>query len=153
MTKLIGDHVTDGMSDKFGPISFGRQDGQESFTKPYSEKTGEQLDETVRALINEAHRRTTELLTEKKEQLEKVALRLLEKEVLSRQDMVDLLGPRPFDGPDAYDDAMGASGRGPKGPPPAGGGGTPNQPLPKKETDPHPLGALLSFRCLMDFAR
>lgn len=72
------------MSEKFGPISFGRQDGQESFTKPYSEKTGEQLDETVRALINQAHKKATDLLTEKRDLLEKVALRLLDKEVLSR---------------------------------------------------------------------
>lgn len=57
-----------------------------------------------------------------------------------RQDMVDLIGPRPFDSPDAYDDAMGSSGRGPKGPPPSGGGDPSGQLLPRKQEDPHPLG-------------
>lgn len=76
---------TDGMSRDFGPISFGRSDSQqETFQKPYSEKTGEHLDSTVRALINQAHKRTTELLTEKKDLVEKVAQRLLDREVLSR---------------------------------------------------------------------
>lgn len=76
------------MSKEFGPISFGRSGGaggqQDSFTKPYSEKTGEHLDGTVRELINRAHRRTTEMMTEKKALVEKVAERLLETEVLSR---------------------------------------------------------------------
>jgi len=42
------------------------------------------IDEEVRKMVFEAHRRTKELLTEKKEQVEQVALLLLEKEVLSR---------------------------------------------------------------------
>ncbi|POW16428.1 hypothetical protein PSHT_06719 [Puccinia striiformis] len=112
--ELVGNY---GMSPDFGPISFGRSDSQqESFQKPYSEKTGEHLDSTVRALINHAHQRTVQILTEKKTLVDKVAQRLLEREVLSRQDMIDLIGRRPFDGPDAYDDAMGTSGK--PGPPP-----------------------------------
>ncbi|KAA1111055.1 AAA ATPase afg3 [Puccinia graminis f. sp. tritici] len=137
--ELVGNY---GMSRDFGPISFGRSDSQqESFQKPYSEKTGEHLDSTVRALINQAHKRTTELLTEKKELVDKVAQRLLDREVLSRQDMIDLIGRRPFDRPDAYDDAMGSSGK--PGPPPAPGSpsGGQNRPAPKPATDgPNPLG-------------
>ncbi|MBW0477746.1 hypothetical protein O181_017461 [Austropuccinia psidii MF-1] len=136
--ELVGNY---GMSQDFGPISFGRSDGQsESFHKPYSEKTGEQLDSTVRNLINEAHQRTRRILTEKQELVEKVAKRLLEREVLSRQDMIDLVGPRPFDQPDAYDDAMGPTGRRGDPPPnaPTGGQSSPMpQPAPQ---DPHPLG-------------
>lgn len=136
--ELVGNY---GMSRDFGPISFGRSDSQqESLHKPYSEKTGEQLDSTVRALINQAHRRTTKLLTEKRELVDKVAKRLLEQEVLSRQDMIDLIGRRPFDRPDAYDDAMGPSGK--RGPPPeAPPSGGQSRPVPKPATDdPHPLG-------------
>jgi len=70
------------MNSVIGPLSY-RQD-QESFQKPFSEKTGQMIDEEVRKMVFEAHRRTKELLTEKKEQVEQVALLLLEKEVLSR---------------------------------------------------------------------
>lgn len=54
--------------------------------------------------------------------------------------MIDLIGRRPFDRPDAYDDAMGSSGKRGGGPPkdPVGGGGQ-VAPIPVKE-DPHPLG-------------
>ncbi|GJJ13906.1 Mitochondrial inner membrane m-AAA proteasecomponent [Clathrus columnatus] len=86
-----------GMNDIVGPVSYGGREGQrDSFQKPFSEKTGEMLDNEVRKMINLAHRRTTELLTDKREQVEKVALRLLEKEVLTREDMISLLGKRPF---------------------------------------------------------
>ena len=44
----------------------------------------------------QAYQRTLDLLTEKRESVEKVAQLLLEKEVLSRQDMGELLGDRPF---------------------------------------------------------
>ncbi|KAG9078197.1 AAA ATPase afg3 [Ceratobasidium sp. UAMH 11750] len=49
-------------------------------------------------MILEAHKRTKDLLTEKKEAVIKVAERLLEKEILTRQDMIELLGKRPFKG-------------------------------------------------------
>ncbi|KIJ38474.1 hypothetical protein M422DRAFT_60843 [Sphaerobolus stellatus SS14] len=88
-----------GMNSVVGPVSYGSSDGQrESFQKPFSEKTGEMLDNEVRKMINLAHQRTTELLTEKKAEVEKVAQRLLEKEVLTREDMIALLGHRPFAG-------------------------------------------------------
>lgn len=70
------------MNSVIGPLSY-RQD-QESFQKPFSEKTAQLIDEEVRKMVFEAHKRTTRLLTEKKEQVEQVAKLLLEKEVLSR---------------------------------------------------------------------
>ncbi|EGG06599.1 ATPase [Melampsora larici-populina 98AG31] len=141
--ELVGNY---GMSKAFGPISFGRSDGgQESFTKPYSEKTGEMLDNTVREIIHQAHKRTTEMMNEKKELVKIVAERLLETEVLSRQDMIDLIGKRPFDKPDAYDDAMGSSGKRGSG---SGSGPPPHDPVQGKdesllgnsEKEMHPLG-------------
>lgn len=56
--------------------------------------------------------------------------------------MIDLIGRRPFDRPDAYDDAMGASGKpGPPPPPPGSSSGGQSRPVPKPATDdPHPLG-------------
>ncbi|TBU46090.1 ATP-dependent metallopeptidase Hfl [Dichomitus squalens] len=86
-----------GMNDVVGPVSYGGANAtQESLVKPFSEKTAEMLDEQVRKMIVHAHRRTTELLTEHKDDVEKVAKLLLEKEVITREDMIALLGPRPF---------------------------------------------------------
>ncbi|KAK4049636.1 AAA ATPase afg3 [Microbotryomycetes sp. JL221] len=93
-----------GMNSEVGPLSY-RQD-QESFQKPFSERTAELLDSEVRKMVNRAHERTTQLLTDKREEVEKVAQLLLAREVLSRDDMIELLGPRPFEKADPYDDAM-----------------------------------------------
>lgn len=83
-----------GLNSTIGPLSY-RQD-QESFQKPFSEKTAQLIDDQVRQMVMRVHKRTTDLLTEKKEQVEKVAKLLLEKEIISRQDMIDLIGERPF---------------------------------------------------------
>ncbi|KIK96019.1 hypothetical protein PAXRUDRAFT_342068 [Paxillus rubicundulus Ve08.2h10] len=88
-----------GMSTTIGPVSYGGREGQkESWTKPFSEKTSEMLDAEVRKMITSAHQRTTELLTRHREDVEKVAKLLLEKEVITREDMINLLGKRPFIG-------------------------------------------------------
>jgi len=84
----------DGMNPEIGPVSYKKD--QDSFQKPFSEKTAQLLDEQVSKMIREVHVRTTKLLTEKKEAVEKVAKLLLEKEKISRQDMINLLGERPF---------------------------------------------------------
>ncbi|KAI0080274.1 ATP-dependent metallopeptidase Hfl [Panus rudis PR-1116 ss-1] len=86
-----------GMDDVVGPVSYGGSKAtQEAWQKPFSEKTGEMLDEQVRKMIIAAHQRTKELLTKHKEDVEKVAKLLLDKEVITREDMIKLLGPRPF---------------------------------------------------------
>ena len=85
-----------GMNPEIGPISYGNRDQQESFQKPFSEATAQALDKAVRQMVVEAHTRTTELLTKHKSDVEKVARLLLEKEVITREDMRILLGPRPL---------------------------------------------------------
>ncbi|KAJ3089730.1 AAA ATPase afg3, partial [Physocladia obscura] len=95
VTKMAYAQVsTYGMNDKIGQISFGRPDQDQQFTKPYSEETGRMIDEEVRKLVAFAHDRTINLLAEKRVQVEIIAQRLLEKEVLSRDDMIELLGER-----------------------------------------------------------
>jgi cell division protease FtsH len=86
-----------GMNDKVGNISFYDPSQDNSFTKPYSEKTGEIIDEEVRKLIEKAYEITKALLTEKKKQVEILAKELLVKEVLFQSDVETLIGKRPFD--------------------------------------------------------
>ena len=80
------------------------------FDKPYSESTSQLIDEEAKKMINSAMERTLNLLTDKKEQVEKVALRLLDKEVLNREDMIDLLGPRPFKEKSTYEEFVEGTG-------------------------------------------
>lgn len=91
-----------GMSPELGQVTLARSEG--TVTKPYSEETGKMIDQEVRRIVREAHERCTQLLTEKKEQVAIVAEELLSKEVITRQDMIRLLGPRPFpERNDAFD--------------------------------------------------
>ncbi|ESK97961.1 cell division protease ftsh [Moniliophthora roreri MCA 2997] len=88
-----------GMNDVIGPVSYGGDRGaKEGWNKPFSEKTAETLDAEVRKMITNQYDRTRKLLTDHKEDVEKVAKLLLEKEVLTREDMINLLGKRPFAG-------------------------------------------------------
>lgn len=88
-----------GMNDVIGPVSYGGDRGaKENWTKPFSERTAEMLDAEVRRMITDAYDRTRNLLTEHREDVIKVASLLLEKEVITRESMIELLGKRPFVG-------------------------------------------------------
>lgn len=85
-----------GMNEKVGNLSFYDPQQESTFTKPYSDDTGKLIDDEVRILVESAYKRTKELLTDKKEQVDKLAKALLEREVLHQQDVEDLLGKRPY---------------------------------------------------------
>ena len=89
--------TTYGMNDKIGNVSFYDPSQENSFQKPYSEETGKIIDEEVRKMIAEAYQRTLQLLTEHKEDVEKLAKALLDKEVLHKSDVEELIGKRPFE--------------------------------------------------------
>ncbi|PIO71956.1 peptidase family M41 [Teladorsagia circumcincta] len=111
------------MSAKIGPLSFETPGpGEMAFDKPYSEATAQMIDQEVRDMVNSALTRTRELLLAKREDIEKdgrricpyfyfkVAQRLLEKEILSREDMVELLGKRPFAEKQTYEEMVSGTG-------------------------------------------
>ena len=86
-----------GMNKNIGNISFfDSKQSDYNFTKPYSESTAEKIDSEVKRIVDNAYNRTKKLLVEKKDQLEKIAKKLLEKEILFQNDMENLIGKRPF---------------------------------------------------------
>ena len=98
ITKIAYSMITVyGMNDQLGNISYYDPTQEQTFTKPYSEKTAEMIDNEVRKLIDQAYSRTKALLTDKKEDVEKLAKALLEKEVLFQSDVETLIGKRPFE--------------------------------------------------------
>jgi cell division protease FtsH len=85
-----------GMSKKVGQVSFhGMGEGQ--FQKPYSETTANLIDEEVRKMVESQYDRAKELLKKYRDELELLAQRLLEKEVLVKSDVEKLIGHRPIE--------------------------------------------------------
>lgn len=99
ITKMAYSMVTVyGMNKEIGNVSFyGMQQGEYTFTKPYSDETAYRIDKEVKQIIEEQYKRAKDLLTEKYEKLELLAQKLLEKEVIFKHDLEDLIGPRPFE--------------------------------------------------------
>ena len=86
-----------GMNKNIGNLSFfDSKQSDYNFTKPYSESTAEKIDQEVKRIIDNAYLRTKKLLTDKKADLEKIAQKLLEKEILFQNDLERLIGKRPF---------------------------------------------------------
>lgn len=92
-----------GMNDKIGNISFyDPKQSEYNFSKPYSEATAQIIDEEVKKIVSKAYIRTKDLLKDKKKELEILANELLDKEILFQNDLVRLIGKRPFDKETTY---------------------------------------------------
>ncbi|KAK7257823.1 hypothetical protein RIF29_32073 [Crotalaria pallida] len=85
-----------GFSDKVGLLSFPQREDSFEMSKPYSSKTATIIDNEVREWVGKAYERTVGLIEEHKEHVAKIAELLLEKEVLHQDDLVRVLGERPF---------------------------------------------------------
>ncbi|MES2417609.1 MAG: ATP-dependent zinc metalloprotease FtsH [Bacteroidota bacterium] len=111
ITKLSYAMVTIyGMNSTIGNVSFHDPQNEYNFNKPYSEKTSEMIDHEVRLLIGEVYERTKQLLTDNREGLEKLAQKLIEKEILFQADLEEILGKRPFDNRTTYDEFVNGTG-------------------------------------------
>ena len=85
-----------GLSEKIGSLSFYDSSGvsENSFQKPYSEATAKLIDDEARKFIEDAHKRTKNILMEHRDKLDKLAKLLLQKEVVYKEDLEKLLGKR-----------------------------------------------------------
>ena len=88
-----------GLSDKVGHLSYYDSSGQSdySFSKPYSEKTAEIIDDEIKDFIDKQYTRAINILTENRDKLDALAQKLLDKEVIFREDLEDIFGKRAWD--------------------------------------------------------
>jgi cell division protease FtsH len=87
-----------GLNETIGNISFYDSTGQQEYalTKPYREKTAQQIDEEISKLIESAYKRAKEILVENKDKLSQLAEILIEKEVIFAEDLETIFGKRNY---------------------------------------------------------
>ena len=86
-----------GLNERVGNLTYYDSQNQDpNFTKPYSEKTSELIDEEISKLIEAEYQRAIKILSENIDKLHKLAEILLDKEVIFKDDMEDIFGKRPF---------------------------------------------------------
>ncbi|MCJ7466189.1 MAG: ATP-dependent zinc metalloprotease FtsH [Maribacter sp.] len=88
-----------GLNDEIGNLTYYDSSGQTDygFSKPYSEETARKIDVEISKLIEEQYKRAIEVLSNNRDKLITLAERLLEKEVIFKEDLEKIFGRRPFD--------------------------------------------------------
>ncbi|TXN36763.1 ATP-dependent zinc metalloprotease FtsH [Flagellimonas hymeniacidonis] len=88
-----------GLNEELGNITYYDSSGNNEygFTKPYSEETAQKIDEEISKIIEEQYQRAIQLLADNKDKLTELADRLLEKEVIFKDDLQKIFGKRPFE--------------------------------------------------------
>ncbi len=88
-----------GLNDKIGNITYYDSSGQTdyNFTKPYSEKTAQIIDDEISRIIENQYERAIKILKEHKDKLTELAEILMEKEVIFEDNLVKIFGKRPFE--------------------------------------------------------
>ena len=87
-----------GLNAAIGNLTYYDSTGQAdySFSKPYSEETAQKIDHEISEIIEKQYARAIEILKLSKDKLTELAERLLEKEVIFKDDLETILGKRPF---------------------------------------------------------
>jgi cell division protease FtsH len=88
-----------GLSENIGNISYYDSSGQSeySFGKPYSEETAQKIDVEIKNIIENQYQRAVTILSENRDKLDALANKLLEKEVIFREDLEEVFGKRAWD--------------------------------------------------------
>ncbi|NNJ87816.1 MAG: ATP-dependent zinc metalloprotease FtsH [Eudoraea sp.] len=88
-----------GLNDEIGNLTYYDSSGQNEygFTKPYSEETAQTIDQEISKLIETQYTRAIDVLKKNKDKLTELAERLLEKEVIFKEDLEKIFGKRPFE--------------------------------------------------------
>ena len=87
-----------GMSDKLPNMSYYDSTGNSDygFTKPYSEKTAEAIDEEAKQIVAVEYERAKQVLRDNAEGHNKLAELLVEREVIFAEDLEKIFGKRPW---------------------------------------------------------
>ena len=86
-----------GLNEKIGNISFYDPQGNNQFVKPYSDETARIIDEEASKMIEDQYQRALKILTENRDKLTQLAEKLLESEVIFKEDLIAIFGKRPWD--------------------------------------------------------
>lgn len=88
-----------GLDGEIGNLSFYDSSGQSeyAFQKPFSDKTAEKIDARIHTMVEEAYAKAKEILSSNREKLDALAQILVEREVIFREDVENIYGPRPWD--------------------------------------------------------
>jgi cell division protease FtsH len=88
-----------GMSERLGAVKFGQESGEVFMGKDmghgrdYSEEVAAQVDSEVRALVENAHHEAWEILVEYRDVLDDMVLKLLDKETLNKEEVLEIFAP------------------------------------------------------------
>ena len=86
-----------GMSENLGPLTFGHDPAQPfvgrdyGMGQEYSDETAEKIDAEIRRVVDEAYDMASKLLSEHRDQLDKISLLLIDKETIDRTEFEALL--------------------------------------------------------------
>jgi len=93
-----------GMNNRLGQLAFPKDPNAMWEERQYSEKTAKAMDEEAKRIVDEAYQQTVALIKERREEVDKVAKLLLEKETINHDEVYDLIGERPFKGDANYNE-------------------------------------------------
>ncbi len=92
-----------GLNEKIGNLTYYDATGEEyGFTKPYSEKTAQVIDEEINKIIETQYQRALDILRTHQDKLSTLAELLLEREVIFKEDLEAIFGKRPHEEKNNY---------------------------------------------------